>query len=58
MKKSFEEWMREVDAEMDRLSHMVSADIGDYLYYDAYEAGRRAKSVARAALKAYGMLVE
>jgi hypothetical protein len=54
MKKSFEQWMKDVDSAMDRICGLSSNDISDFCYRDAYDDGRKASSVAREALQADG----
>lgn len=56
MRKSFDEWMKEVDSAMDRICGLSSADISDFCYRDAYDDRRRAQSVATEALQADGLI--
>ena len=49
--RDFDEFMRRVDSCIARLTGgLVSADLTDYIYRDAYDAGERPAHVARAAL--------
>jgi hypothetical protein len=45
-------WKKQVDAELEALCGMSSDDLPDYGYADAFEQGRSARSVAKAALRA------
>jgi hypothetical protein len=44
---TFEEWMREVDAELNRLLFLDSGDLPDWNYRDAYDSGEDAVDVAQ-----------
>lgn len=49
MRQSFEEWMRAVDAEIERRVHLSASDIDDWRYRDDYDEGLTPKrSAARA----------
>lgn len=50
-KKSFNEWMREVDSIIDNKIGLSSADLPDQAYMDMWENGKSAKSAAAKALK-------
>ena len=52
MAKTFEQWMQEVDQWLDRKCGMVSADLPDYCYRDAYDDGERPSLVAARAISA------
>jgi hypothetical protein len=54
MKKTFEQWKREVDAAILALCGLTADDLPDYGYADAYEDGKSPKATARAAIKAAG----
>lgn len=54
MKKSFQEWMREVDAELWRLVFMSHRDLADQPYHDWYDDRMRPKTAAKKALKEEG----
>ena len=53
-RKSFEGWMRDVDAAVGAMAGMSYQDLDDYCYADAYEAGASAKATARRAVRAAG----
>lgn len=50
-KKSFNEWMREVDSIIDNKIGLSSADLPDQAYMDMWENGKSAKSAAAKALR-------
>lgn len=50
-KLSFENWMREVNAEISRRTSMVSDDLPDWRYRDAYDEGMTAKRAAAKAIQ-------
>ena len=53
--KTFTEWMKQVDTEVQKLTAGLSADdLSDYCYADAYEDEMSPRSVARAAIRASG----
>ena len=51
-KLTYEEWMREVDREVQNLVGLSASDLADYAYRDAYDAGSSPKSVAKRAIRA------
>ena len=51
-KDSFETWMKQVDAALEKACGLSSEDLADYAYRDAYDAGKKPASVAKAAIKA------
>lgn len=51
MKLSFEDWKREVDAEIKRRTTMTSDDLPDWNYRGAYEEGLTSKRAAAKALQ-------
>ena len=53
-RNQFNIWMSKVDDEIGSLCGLSHLDLADYLYTDAYIAGRTAKSVAKSVLKAEG----
>ena len=51
MKISFEDWMKEVNKEVESAVGMSANDLPDYCYRDAYDDGKSPKSVAKAAIR-------
>lgn len=51
MKKTFEEWMKEVDYQLAVLCCMGSEDLPDCCYRDWYDDGVSPKSAAKRAMK-------
>ena len=51
-RKSFEDWMRDVDAAVGAMAGMSYQDLADYAYYDDFEDGASAKATARRAVRA------
>jgi hypothetical protein len=50
-KKSFETWMKEVDAAVKALCYLSVADLPDCPFYDWYEDGVSPKAAARRVVK-------
>jgi hypothetical protein len=50
-KKTFEQWMSEVDAELRRIIGLTHRDLPDVTYYDWYEARVSPKTAAKRVLK-------
>ena len=53
-RKSFGAWMKDVDAAVVASVGLSAADLDDYCYADAYDAGASAKATARRAVRAAG----
>lgn len=53
-KKTFEEWLKEVDREVKAVVGMSYQDLEDCPYSDWYESGKSAKSAAKKAIKNAG----
>jgi hypothetical protein len=51
---SFEQWMEQVDEAVQAMVGCSVYDLPDYCFRDAYEEGRRPRSVARDVLKEAG----
>lgn len=51
-KDSFEAWMKQVNAALEKAVGLSSEDLADYAYRDAYDAGKKPASVAKAVIKA------
>lgn len=51
-KQTFEEWMARVNQLMDNYCGMVSEDLPDWCYRDAYDDGRTPGAAAREAIAA------
>ena len=51
-KKTYREWLLEVDAYCQKHYGLSYQDLSDYNYADAYEDGKSAAATARAARKA------
>ena len=51
MKKTYEEWFKEVNAEIIRQTGFSADDLPDYCYKDAYDDGKSPKSTAKAVIK-------
>jgi hypothetical protein len=49
---NFEDWMKQVDHELELMCGLWSSDLPDYCYRDAYEAGCSAEQVARDVMEA------
>jgi hypothetical protein len=47
MTRTYDEWMRAVDAELCKLVFLPSADLPDACWMDSWEAGITAKEAAR-----------
>lgn len=55
MKKTFKQWMQEVDEKIGKKAFgLSSADLSDQCYYDWWEDGVSSASAANRALKAEG----
>jgi hypothetical protein len=52
VKLSFEEWMVEVNKQIDRKCGMVADDLPDWRYREAYNAGKKPEVAAYQAIKA------
>ena len=50
-RKSFEDWMKEVDKELVELCGLTHDVIDDSPYHDWYDQGMRAKTAAKKAFK-------
>lgn len=50
--KTFEHWMRAVDNVLSSIAGLVSEDLPDYCYADAYEDGYSPAATAKRALRA------
>lgn len=48
--KTFDEWMRQVDQELNRICGLSSLDLADQPYYDWYEDGVKSGRAAARAL--------
>lgn len=53
-KKTFNEWMKEVNALLIKKTGMDSGDLADVCYRDMYDRGERPARAANAAIKAMG----
>ena len=51
-RKSFDEWLHAVDAQVQARVGVSYLDLPDYCYADAYDDGRSPSEVARAAIRA------
>lgn len=54
MKKTFEEWMAQVNREVSNIIGLDADDLADQPYYDWYEDGVRPKTAAKRAIKDNG----
>ena len=54
MRKTFDEWMREVDAEVRRRTGLSWQDLNDTNYAEMYEQGKSPKVAASKAIRLSG----
>lgn len=52
VKDGFDVWMKQVNAAINKACGLSSEDLADYAYRDAFDAGKKPASVAKAAIKA------
>lgn len=55
MKKiSFEDWMAQVDREVEKIAYVSVYDLPDYMFRDAYDDGEKPENVAKRVLEEAG----